>query len=143
MMMEILDVEQLKIWIPAGVSIITLIVNISFYMFCQPNISFKNKRKEDYVNIANDLLVYLSKLVSFVYFDGALTTIRNYSLKIHLCFSSGTADGKIEMKLEEVYQSVKRRKTMTDPHDIAEWEDEFRNLVRELRKVLAKYSGIL
>lgn len=132
-----------EIWVPAAVSIITLIVNMLFYLFAQPRITYKAIAKENLAKVAVELLNYLAEIVSLDNFDGVPTKIRKYSLQIHLHFKKGTSDGKIEMLLEKIYQEVKLRKNLNTEVEIANWNDNFRVLVRELRKNLAKYCGAL
>lgn len=135
--------EMLKVWLPSIVSVITLLVNIGYYTFVQPRQNFAYKRREDFCKISSELLTFLSEVVSFDDFSGVLTQIRNYSLKIHLCFKEGEADNSIAERLEEIFQMVKQRKEMDDDTEISCWNDRFRNKVRELRKNLAKFSGVL
>ena len=89
-----------EIWIPAMVSILTLAVNLLFYIFVQPRITYKANAREALMKTSIDFLNYLADLVSFDSFEGVPTKIRKYSIQIHLHFRSGTADGELELLLE-------------------------------------------
>ncbi len=138
-----MSAEVLKSWGPSIVSIIVLFINILYYIFGQPKVSFKARRKEQLVNISEEFLIFLSEVVSYSDFSGVPTKIRNYSLKIHLCFKEGTAPDHLAKILEELFQKVRLRKGMTTQQDIDKWNGEFRCKVRELRKELAEYCGVL
>ena len=96
--------DELKIWVPSIVSIITLLVNMGFYIFGQPSLGYKYKRKEHLANICGEMFTYLSEIVSYDDFSGVPTNVRDYSLKIHLCFKSGTATKEISDSLERIFQ---------------------------------------
>lgn len=132
-----------EIWIPAIVSIISLVVNLLFYIFVQPRITYKKTARDALTKTSVDLLNYLSEIVSYNEFDGVPTQIRKYSIQIHLQFKKGTADEKIELLLEEIFQEVRARRKITSDEDIDNWNNNFRIKVRELRKALAKYCGVL
>lgn len=136
-----MNAEDLKIWVPAIVSILTLIVNILFYLFGQPRTAYKLKIKEHFVEVSEEFLIYLSQIVSFDNFDGVPTEVRNYCLKLHLCFKTGTAPEPLCSLLEEIFQFVKTRKNISEVEKINEWNTQFREKVRILRKNLAKYCG--
>lgn len=129
--------------IPAIVAIINLIVTIIFTVFVAPRIAEKSSQRASMYKICTDFFDYLTDLVSFDNFDNVPSTIRRFSMKIHFMFISGTAPASIANKLENVFQQVKKRKVMQDSEEIAEWEESYRLLVRELRKDLAKYVGVL
>jgi len=135
------SVELLKIWVPSIVSIITLLINMGFYIFGQPRLGYKYKRKEELSKICEEMFTYLSEIVSLKDLAGAPTKIRNFSLKIHLCFKKGTASKDLSDCLEVIYQMVKQRKNFNDDNDMEEWNDNFRNQCRELRRLLGKYCG--
>lgn len=105
-------------------------------------ISRKYNQKVAMYNICTEFFDYLTDLVSFDNFNGAPSTVRKYSLRIHLMFKSGDAPQNIKETLEAVWKKVKERKTLQDAEKIAEWETSYRDLVRELRKELAKYVGV-
>ena len=96
--------NNLQIWIPAITSVITLIVNLMFYILVQPKLKYKAEARENISKISAELLSYLSDIVSFDSFDGVLTKVRKLSLQIHLQFKNGTADKEIENLLEEIYK---------------------------------------
>lgn len=138
----------LAIWVPAIVSIVTLIVNVFFYIFVQPTVSNKISAKNDLKKISISFLNYLAEVVSYSDFGGVPTEIRKYSLQIHLCFESGIAPSPIDNILEGLFQMAKKRKELNadDAEDmvkIAQWNTEFRNKEHELRIALAKYCGTL
>lgn len=137
-----MDQESWKVWLPSIVSIVTLIVNISFYIFVQPKISFTLKRKERFVAVTEELLEFLSEVVSKESFDGVPTKIRNYSLKLHLCFKSGEAPQLLNVQLEHLFKMCQERKKLTDESNIRQWNEDFRNEVRQLRKAAAEYCGV-
>ena len=134
---------NLELWIPAAVSILTLVLNLMFYILVQPRLTYKATAKEVLSKISVELLNYLSEIVSLNDFSGVPTQIRKYSLQIHLHFKEGTSDGQLELLLEQVFQAVKKRKTLTDEVDIIKWNDDLRDLEKKLRKQLAKYCGAL
>ncbi len=134
--------EAWKVWLPSIVSILTLIVNICFYVFVQPNISFTLKRKERFAAVTEELLEFLSEVVSRESFDGVPTKIRNYSLKLHLCFKSGEAPQLMNVQLEHLFKMCQERKMISDEQKIHQWNDDFRNEVRKLRKAAAEYCGV-
>ena len=136
-------VEVLKSWGPSIISIIVLFINILYYIFGQPRVSFKAKRKEQLVNISEEFLIFLFEVVSYSDFNGVPTKVRNFSLKIHLCFKEGTAPDQLAQMLEDLFQQVRLRKKITSQQDIDKWNEQFRCKVRELRKELAKYCGVL
>ena len=138
-----LETNNLEIWIPAVISICTLIVNMLFYIFIQPRLTYKATAKDALKLVSVNLLNYLAEIVSYEEFDGVPTQIRKYSLQIHLHFKSGTSDGQLEILLEKIYQEVKIRKNLSAIDDINKWNDDFRVLARTLRKELAKHCGAL
>lgn len=137
------ETNNLEIWVPAIVSIVTLIVNMLFYLFVQPRITYKATAKGSLSKISVELLNYLAEIISYENFDGVPTQIRKYSLQIHLHFKDGTSDGQLELLLENVFKEAKRRKSLTSAEDISKWNDDFRILARALRKNLAKHCGVL
>lgn len=138
-----LETNNLEIWVPAIVSIITLVLNLLFYIFIQPRLTYKATAKESLKKVSVDLLNYLAEIISYEQFDGVPTQIRKYSLQIHLHFRAGTSDGQLEILLEQIFNEVRKRKNLTSTDDIDKWNDEFRVLARNLRKNLAKHCGVL
>lgn len=134
---------NLEIWIPAIVSIITLLINLLFYIFVQPYLAYKGSARETLTKVSVELLNYLTEIVSYDKFDGVPTKIRKYSLQIHLQFKNGAAEKKISLLLEEIYQEVQKRKQLHSDKEIDEWNNNFRVIVRNLRMALAKYCGVL
>lgn len=128
--------------ITAGISIVTLLVNILFYIIIAPRINFKFQKKEDFLKYSSEFITYLSTINSLKNFDGVLTKIRNYSVSIQLLFKEGIAPDPLHSNMETIYQSVKERKSMISDEEIADWEIRFRSEIRELRMSLAKYTGI-
>ena len=135
--------NNLAIWVPSIISIITLLFNLGFYIFCELRLGYKYRIKQELAKISAELLTYLAEIVSYDTFEGVPTQIRNYSLKIHLCFKTGTADEEIAEELEQIFQAVKCRKKLTDASEIGEWNEKFRKKVRKLRCLLSKYCGAL
>lgn len=138
-----LETNNLEIWVPAIVSIITLVLNLLFYIFIQPRLTYKATAKESLKKVSVDLLNYLAEIISYEQFDGVPTQIRKYSLQIHLHFKAGTSDGQLEILLEQIFNEVRKRKNLNSIDDIDKWNDEFRILARDLRKKLAKHCGVL
>lgn len=136
-----MEIEVLKVWLPSIVSIITLLINLCFYIFVQPRLGYKYKVKEQLYRECTELFVFLTDIVSKTDFNGVPTKIREHSLKIHLCFVSGKADDKTSEKLEEIYQMTKNRKTLNADTEIEAWNIQFRKKSRELRKLLGHYCG--
>ena len=132
-----------EIWVPAIVSVITLIVNMLFYLFAQPRIADKTAIKKAFTEASVELLNYMAEIISYESFEGVPTQIRKYSLQIHLYFKNGTATGQIEILLEKVFKEIQKRKDLSSAVEIEEWNDNFRKLARELRKNLAKHCGAL
>ena len=138
-----IETNSLEIWIPAVVSIITLLLNLMFYIFIQPRLTYKATAKESLKKVSVELMNYIAEIISYVDFSNVPTKIRQYSLQIHMHFKKGTSDGQLEILLEQVFKEVKRRKSLTTANDIDKWNDDFRVLARKLRKELAKYCGAL
>ncbi|MBU5477594.1 hypothetical protein KQI69_00045 [Eubacterium sp. MSJ-13] len=135
--------NNLEIWIPAIISIVTLLANLVFYIFVQPKLKYRAEARENLTKIAAELLGYLSDIVSFDSFDGVLTKVRKLSLQIHLQFKNGIADKEIEDLLEKIYKEIQKRKDIVDNQEITDWNENFRYYVRKLRIKLAKYCGVL
>ncbi len=135
--------NNLEIWVPAIVSIITLFINMAFYMFAQPRITYETSAKESLSKVSVELLNYLAEIISYENFDGVPTQIRKYSLQIHLHFKNGTSDGQLEILLEQIFKEARKRKSLTSEADIDKWNDNLRVLAKELRKNLAKHCGAL
>ena len=135
--------DNLSIWIPAAVSVTTLILNLAFYIFIQPRLTYKSTAKESLKMVAVEFLNYLAEIVSYEDFNGVPTQIRKYSLQIHLHFKKGTANGQLEILLEQAFKETQKRKKLTQISEIEKWDDDFRILARELRKSLAEYCGAL
>lgn len=138
-----LETNDLEIWIPAIVSIITLLLNLMFYIFIQPRLTYKATAKESLKKVSVELMNYIAEIISYEDFSNVPTQIRQYSLQIHMHFKKGTSDGQLEILLEQVFKEVKRRKGLIIANDIDKWNDDFRVLARKLRKELAKYCGAL
>ena len=141
-LLTVKDSIDLDTWLPSIISVITLLINVAYYAFGQPKVSYKLKRKERLVEVSEELLTYLSKVVSLDDYSGAPTNIRNYSLTIHMCFKSGSAPEEISSLLEETFQLVKSRKQMDDKECIDKWNRDIKDLAGYLRKKLAKYTGV-
>lgn len=139
----ILETNSLEIWIPAIVSIITLLLNLMFYIFIQPRLTYKATAKESLKKVSVELMNYLAEIISYEDFSNVPTQIRKYSLQIHMHFKQGTSNGQLEILLEQVFKEVKRRKSLTTVEDIDRWNDDIRVLARKLRKELAKHCGAL
>lgn len=133
---------QLNDFVTAGISILTLLLNILFYILVAPSISFRFQKKEELTKTASEFLSYLSDVVSFKSYDGVPTKIRNYCLSIHLLFKEGQAPTEISNCMENIFQLAVKRKTMNDNIEIQKWETKFRTESRNLRKLLAKYTGV-
>ncbi len=140
---SVIQTNSLQIWIPAIVSLLTMFLNFLFYIFIQPRLTFKATAKDSLKKISVEFLNYLTEIVSYSNFDGVPTQIRKFSLQIHLSFKKGTSDGRLEKLLENIFTETKKRKELTSNKDIEEWGQNFRVLVRELRRNLAKYCGSL
>lgn len=132
----------LSIWVPAIVSIVTLVITIIFTVYVSPRIAEKQNQRAAMYKICTDFFDYLTDLVSLDDFSGAPSTVRKYSMKIHFMYKSGSAPEDIKEGLEKIYQKVKVRKTMEDAKAIEKWEKEFRDEVRVLRKELSRYVGV-
>lgn len=135
------SVEWVKIWLPSLVSVVTLLINLGFYIFVQPKLGYKYKVKNHLRDVSDELFIYLANVVSLNDYNGVPTKVREYSLKIHLCFKDGTADEDITLQLEKIFQMLKKRKNMTDGNDIGRWNENFRDEIRVLRKQLGRYCG--
>lgn len=131
----------MEIWIPAVVAIITLIINICFNFIISPMIIRKYEVKTKLFDICQEFLIYLTDVVSFDNFDHVPSTVRNYSLKVHVCFKTGEAPKQLKEVLEKLFQAVKERHD-NKCSDIKKWEKDFRDLVKEFRKQISKYVGV-
>lgn len=134
--------STLGIWVPAIVSVISLIVTTVFTVYIAPIIAAKNNQKTAMYTICTEFFDYLTDLVSFQDYQGVPSTVRKYSLKIHLMFKDGVAPKRIADKLEDIFQQVKIRKGLNDDAAIAAWETNYRDKVRELRVELSQYVGV-
>lgn len=139
----VVETNNLEIWIPAIVSVFTLVLNLLFYIFIQPRLTYRATAKESLKKVSVELLNYLAEIISYEQFEGVPTQIRKYSLQIHLHFKEGTSDGQLEILLEQLFKEVRKRKSLTTASDIDKWNDDFRVLARKLRKNLAKHCGAL
>lgn len=137
------SLNNLELWVPAGVSILSLFVNIIFSIFVAPRIMEKISYKSKLYDICSDFLAFLATATSLDSYDGAPTKIRDYSLKIHLMFKTGTAPQNVSNSLEELFQLMRQRKRITDTPEIEAWNESFRVKVREFRKNIAHYTGKL
>lgn len=131
----------MEIWIPAVVAVVTLIINICFNFIISPMIIRKYEVKTKLFDICQEFLIYLTDVVSFDNFDHVPSTVRNYSLKIHVCFKTGEAPKQLKEVLEKLFQAVKERHD-NECSDIKKWKEEFRNLVKEFRRQISKYVGV-
>ena len=129
-------------WVAAGISIVTLLLNILFYIIIAPKISFRFQKKEDFLKCSSEFISYLSEVNSFTCFDGVPTKVKSYCVSIKLLFKSGEAPEPLKTQMEKVFQLVKRRKELSVTDDIKNWEEEFKNETHLLRQYLAKYTGI-
>lgn len=134
---------NLNIWIPAFVSVLTLVVNLLFYLFVQPRITYQAATREALTKISVEFFNYLAEIVSYDSFEGVPTTIRKYSMQIRLYFKPGRTSGQLELILEEIFKETQKRKRLDSLEDIKKWNDNFRNLVKDLRKIVGKYCGVL
>lgn len=132
---------DLSVWVPAIVSIVSVLLNIAFSVFIAPMVLRKSNAREKMHKICTEYQKYLSGVVSLESFDGVPTEIRKFSLEVLLMFKSGKAPDGLNSSMEAVYQAAKRRKQLA-PGEISAWEQEFREKVRTLRIEMAKYSGV-
>ncbi len=133
--------SDLSIWVPAIVSIVSVLLNIVFSIFIAPRVLRKSNAREKMHKICTEYQKYLSSVVSLESFDGVPTEIRKFSLEVLLMFKSGKAPDGLNNSMEAIYQAAKRRKHLP-PQEITAWEQEFREKVRALRIEMAKYSGV-
>ena len=129
-------------WVTAGISIITLLLNILFYIIIAPHISFRFQKKADFLKYASELITYLSEINSLETFDGVPTKVKSYCVSIELLFKSGIAPEPLHSNMEKIFQAVKQRKSLLTEQGISDWESDFRKKTHELRKSLAKYTGV-
>lgn len=124
------------------ISVLTLLLNILFYIIIAPRISFRYQKKEDFLKYSSEFINYLAKINSLDSFDGVLTQIKTYCITIELLFKDGVAPEPLHTLMEDIFQSIRKRKRMTSEEEICIWENEFRDKTKELRKALAKYTGV-
>lgn len=124
------------------ISIFTLLLNILFYIIIAPRISFRYQKKEDFLKYSSEFINYLAKVNSLKNFDGVLTQVKTYCITIELLFKNGAAPEPLHSLMEDVFQSIRSRKAMISEEEICIWENEFRDKTKELRKALAKYTGV-
>ena len=136
------SISTLGIWVPAIVSVVSLIVNTVFTVYILPKIAARNNQKTTMYNICSEFFDYLTEIVSLQDFNNVPSTVRKYSLKIHLMFKTGVAPKRIADRLEDIFQQVKIRKGLSDESAISSWEKNFRDKVRELRVELSQYVGV-
>lgn len=133
--------EDMAIWVPAIISVLSLVVNIIFSTYIAPRVIEKNNYKNKLLEITGEFLGFLSEVISMNDFNGIPTKVRNYSLRIHMLFETGTAPDEIASILERLFTLVKERKNADDHFDVAQWEVNMRDESRKLRAQIAKYSG--
>jgi len=127
----------------AIVGITTLLVNVLFYIVIAPRIGFRFQKKEDFLKYSSEFMTYLAQVNSLSDFDGAPTKVKNYCESIQLLFKEGVAPAKLQACMEEVFQLVKERKdAQMEKTEMEEWELCFRKKTHDLRKYLAKYTGV-
>lgn len=131
----------MEIWIPAVVAVVTLIINICFNFIISPMIIRKYEVKTKLFDICQEFLIYLTDVVSFDDFSHVPSAVRNYSLKVHICFKTGEAPKQLKEVLEKLFQAVKERHD-NKCSDIKRWEKDFRDLVKEFRKQISRYVGV-
>lgn len=132
---------DLSVWVPAIVSIASVLLNIIFSVFIAPRVLRKSNAREKMHKICTEYQKYLSGVVSLESFDGVPTEIRRFSLEVLLMFKAGKAPDGLSSSMEAVYQAAKTRKHLA-PGEITAWEQEFKEKVDTLRKEMAKYSGV-
>lgn len=133
---------DLNDFVTAGISVVTLLLNILFYIVIAPRISFRFQKKEDFLKYAAEFVTYLSTVNSLETFAGVPTKVKSYCVSIELLFKSGVAPDPLHNDMENIFQSVKHRKSLTSKQEISEWESDFREKSQILRKSLARYTGI-
>lgn len=128
--------------VTALISIISLLLNILFYIVIAPKISFKFQKKEDFLKYASEFICYLSTINSLTTFDGVPTKVKKYCISIKLLFKKGVAPKPLDDKMEEIFQEVQKRKHLTQKDEISDWNENFRKITHELRIELSKYTGV-
>lgn len=124
------------------ISLLTLFLNILFYIIIAPKISFRFQKREDFLKVSSEFITYLATIVSMEDFSGVPTQVRSYCITIKLLFKKGVAPKSLEELMEDIFQSVKKRKSLTSQEEIKNWENEFRQKTKDLRILLAKYTGV-
>ena len=102
---------------------------------------YRLKRKETMFNVSAKIMDLLSNVISYSHFEGIPTKYRKLSLRIHMCFREGTAPEPLNTCLEEGYQLMQKRDTLSNQSDIDIWKKEVRDLAKKLRKELSGYCG--
>ncbi len=133
---------EIKDIVTSAISIITLFLNILFYIIIAPRIGFRFQKKDELFKTASEFLAFLSEINSYDSFDGIPTKVKKYCVSIKLLFKDGETPEELTNCMEKVYQMVKSRKNIETIEDIERWETEFRAETHTLRKELAKYTGI-
>ena len=133
---------DIKDIVTSAISIITLFLNILFYIIIAPRIGFRFQKKDELFKTASEFLAFLSEINSYDSFDGIPTKVRKYCVSIKLLFKDGETPKELTDRMENIYQMVKTRKNMEDLKEIDQWETKFREETHTLRKELAKYTGI-
>ena len=132
---------ELNDFITAAISVGTLLLNILFYIIIAPKISFRFQKKEDFLKYSSEFITFLSGVNSLTDFEGVPTKVKSYCVSIELLFKSGVAPEPLRADMENVFQAVKKRKSLTSEKEIEEWNSNFRTITQKLRKSLAKYTG--
>lgn len=134
--------SNIDVWVPAIISILSLLVNVLFSVFVAPRVLRRSNAKDKMHSICANYQQYLSEIVSYDSFEGVPTQVRKYSLEIHLMFQDGTAPKKLAKAMEKIYQMTKERKKLSDAPAIDKWNNDFRDEVARLRKLMAKYTAV-
>jgi hypothetical protein len=129
--------------VAAGIAIVTLMLNILFYIIIAPRIGFRFQKKEDFLKYSSDFMTYLAQVSSSSDLKGAPTKVKNYCESIQLLFKNGKAPKDLRDCMEDIFQLVKTRKdTAMTEDEVEEWAEVFRKKTHELRSYLARYTGV-
>ena len=132
---------EIKDFISVFISVFALLVNIVFYIFIAPSINDKLAYKKRLYDVSSEFLDYLVDATSFTSFDGVPSTVRKYSLKIHLLFPKGKAPDSLSKILESIFQHLKSRKSISEELAIDSWKVTMRENIKSLRVELSKYRN--
>lgn len=128
-------------WLPDILNTCTFRFNVIIFLFFKDYLTFKYARADNLSKIRAAFLAYLTEVVSFDYYERALTKTRCYSEQILLCFESEKRN--LSAILEKLFREAQRRNQLTQYDEIRQGRDNFGPAIGELQSALKKHCGVI